>query len=70
MSSNEHDCGGVYPCPGINYGNQQGDYSGLASYNGVSYPMWVDSRQQLSPAAGCRGGLAMEEVYTAPVRMK
>ncbi len=69
-SSNEHDCGGVYPCSGINYGNQQGDYSGLASYNGVSYPMWVDSRQQLSPAAGCRGGLAMEEVYTAPVRVK
>src|SRR5438309_8652322 len=26
VSSNEHDCGGVFPCSGINYGNQYGDY--------------------------------------------
>src|SRR5204862_4143107 len=25
-SSNEHDCSGLFPCPGIDYGNQYGDY--------------------------------------------
>src|SRR5256714_11212945 len=29
VSSNEHDCNGIYPCSAINYGNQQGDYEGL-----------------------------------------
>ncbi|MDT7690374.1 MAG: hypothetical protein QOE46_3133 [Acidobacteriota bacterium] len=67
QSSNEHDCDGVYPCLGINYGNQQGDYEGLVSYGGVSYPVWTDSRQQLTQAAGCSRGLAMEEVFTAKV---
>ena len=67
QSSNEHDCGGVYPCTAINYGNQYGDYSGLASYGGVSYPFWTDSRVNTAPAAGCNTGLAMEEVFTAPV---
>ena len=69
-SSNEHDCGGVFPCAGINYGNQQGDYAGLASYGGVSYPIWTDSRHQLAPMPGCRTGLAMEEVFTAAVTTK
>src|SRR5438874_12983 len=54
VSSNEHDCGGIFPCDGINYGNQQGDYEGLASFNGVSYPIWTDSRSQLAPSSGCR----------------
>jgi hypothetical protein len=67
-SSNEHDCDGVFPCTGINYGNQQGDYEGLVSYNGVSYPIWTDSREQLTPIAGCSRGIAMEEVFTARVR--
>jgi hypothetical protein len=67
QSSNEHDCDGVFPCAGINYGNQQGDYEGLASYGGVSYPVWTDSRRQLAQSSGCRGGLAMEEVFTAKV---
>jgi len=67
-SSNEHDCGGVYPCSGINYGNQQGDYEGLVSYNGSSYPIWTDSRRQLDSLAGCRTNLAMEEVFMAKVR--
>jgi hypothetical protein len=67
QSSNEHDCDGVFPCSGINYGNQQGDYEGLASYGGVSYPVWTDSRRQLAPATGCSRGLAMEEVFTAKV---
>jgi hypothetical protein len=66
-SSNEHDCGGVYPCSAIDYGNQQGDYSGLASYGGVSRPLWTDSRRQFAPLAGCRTGLAMEEVFTAAI---
>jgi hypothetical protein len=66
-SSNEHDCDGTFPCPGINYGNQQGDYEGLVSYGGVSYPVWTDSRRQLDPATGCRRPYLMEEVFTAAV---
>jgi hypothetical protein len=68
VSSNEHDCDGIFPCPGINYGNQQGDYEGLVSYGGVSYPVWTDSRRQLSASSGCRSNLLMEEVFTAQVR--
>lgn len=67
-SSNEHDCNGVFPCSGINYGNQQGDYEGLVSFGGVSYPIWTDSRRQLDLSQGCSTGLAMEEVFTAKVR--
>ncbi len=68
VSSNEHDCNGVFPCQGINYGNQQGDYEGLVSFNGVSYPIWTDSRRQLAPSSGCRRPYLMEEVFTASVR--
>jgi hypothetical protein len=68
VSSNEHDCGGVFPCSGIDYGNQYGDYEGLVSYGGVSYPIWTDSRRQLDPIAGCSRNLGMEEVFTAKVR--
>src|SRR5438552_14803783 len=68
VSSNEHDCGGIFPCSGINYGNQQGDYEGLVSYGGNSYPIWTDSRRQLDSIAGCSRGLAMEEVFTAKVK--
>src|SRR6185369_13650917 len=67
VSSNEHDCGGVFPCAGIDYGNQQGDYEGLASFGGVSHPVWTDSRNQLNPASACRTGLAMEEVFTSTI---
>ena len=67
-SSNEHDCGGLFPCSGINYGNQQGDYEGVVSYSGVSYPIWTDSRRQLDPIPGCSRGLAMEEVFSAKVK--
>src|SRR5439155_183181 len=67
VSSNEHDCSGVFPCTAINYGNQTGDYAGLASYAGVSYPIWTDSRNQSDPLPGCRTNLAMEEVFTATV---
>jgi Neuraminidase (sialidase) len=70
VSSNEHDCGGVFPCNAINYGNQQGDYSGLASYGGVSHPVWTDSRLQLNASGGCRTNLAMEEVFTSTVSKK
>jgi len=68
VSSNEHDCSGVFPCQAINYGNQQGDYEGLVSFGGVSYPIWTDSRRQLDPATGCRLPYLMEEVFTAKVR--
>ena len=68
QSSNEHDCDGVFPCQGINYGNQQGDYEGLVSYGGASYPVWTDSRRQLDASPGCSSGLAMEEVFTAKVK--
>ncbi len=67
-SSNEHDCNGLYPCRAINYGNQQGDYEGVASYGGVAHPIWTDSRLNTDPAPGCRTGLLMEEVFTAAVR--
>jgi hypothetical protein len=68
VSSNEHDCDGVFPCQGINYGNQQGDYEGLVSYGGVSHPVWTDSRRQLDPATGCSRPYLMEEVFTATVK--
>jgi hypothetical protein len=68
VSSNEHDCNGVFPCQGINYGNQQGDYEGLVSFGGVSYPIWTDSRRQLDPASGCRRPYLMEEVFAAKVK--
>jgi hypothetical protein len=70
VSSNEHDCNGVFPCTAIDYGNQTGDYAGLASFGGVSYPIWTDSRNQLHPLPGCRTGLAMEEVFAAAVSSK
>jgi hypothetical protein len=63
--SNEHDCAGVFPCAGINYGNQQGDYEGLVSFGGTAHAIWTDSRRQLESAPGCR--LLMEEVFTATV---
>jgi hypothetical protein len=66
-SSNEHDCNGLFPCSGINYGNQYGDYEGLVSYNGTSHAIWTDSRDQLNFAPGCRTKLAMEEVFTATI---
>lgn len=69
-SSNEHDCNGVFPCAGINYGNQYGDYEGLVSFNGISHAIWTDSRRQLAPFTGCRTHLTMEEVFTAAVAGK
>ncbi len=68
VSSNEHDCGGLFPCPGINYGNQQGDYEGLVSYGGVSHPIWTDSRRQLESIPGCYNNLAMEEVFAEKLK--
>ena len=44
--------------------------NGLASFGGVSYPIWTDSRHQLVALPGCRTGLAMEEVFTAAVSSK
>ena len=67
-TSNEHDCSGVFPCRGINYGNQQGDYAGVASYGGIAHPIWTDSRVNLEPSPGCSRGIKMEEVFTAAVK--
>jgi hypothetical protein len=68
VSSNEHDCNGVFPCSGIDYGNQQGDYEGLVASGGVAHPIWTDSRRQLEPSSGCAVPLLMEEVFTATVK--
>jgi hypothetical protein len=67
VSSNEHDCGGMFPCAGIDLVNQQGDYEGLSSFGGVSHPIWTDSRLNLDSASGCKSNLLMEEVFTATV---
>jgi hypothetical protein len=67
-SSNEHDCNGTFPCSGIDSGNQYGDYEGLVSFNGVSHPVWTDSRRQLQPSTGCATNLLMEEVFTATIK--
>jgi hypothetical protein len=66
-TSNEHDCNGLFPCPAINYGNQQGDYGGVASYAGIAHPFWTDSRRNQSAVPACTVG-AMEEVFTAAVK--
>src|SRR5712692_6901646 len=69
--SNEHDCNGLFPCPSINYGNQQGDYEGVAAFGGVVHPIWTDSRRNTERAgdATCgRGRGIMEEVFTATVK--
>ncbi|HEY4641031.1 MAG TPA: sialidase family protein [Thermoanaerobaculia bacterium] len=67
VSSNEHDCDGVFPCSAINYGNQQGDYSGVVAYGGVAHPVWTDSRRNQDSVNGCRFP-AMEEVFTTSVK--
>jgi hypothetical protein len=67
VSSNEHDCNGVFPCAGVNLSDQQGDYEGLTSFGGVSHPIWTDSRENLQPSTGCATNLLMEEVFTATV---
>ena len=64
--SNEHDCAGLFPCPAINYGNQQGDYEGVVAYGGLAHPIWTDSRNNQATPPGCPRGL-MEEVFTATV---
>jgi hypothetical protein len=69
--SNEHDCNGLFPCPSIDYGNQQGDYEGVAAFGGAVHPIWTDSRrnqvQSGDPSCASGRGL-MEEVFTARVR--
>ena len=69
VSSNEHDCNGLFPCPSINYGNQQGDYEGVAAYGGTVHPIWTDSRRNQDTAGGtCSSRGLMEEVFTATVK--
>jgi Neuraminidase (sialidase) len=45
--------------PSVNFGNQYGDYEGLAAYGGVVRPVWTDRRQAVIDL-GLR-----EEVFTA-----
>ena len=69
VSSNEHDCNGLFPCPSINYGNQQGDYEGVAAYGGTVHAIWTDSRRNQDTAGGtCSSRGLMEEVFTATVK--
>ena len=68
VSSNEHDCDGKFPCDSINYGNQQGDYEGVAAYGGVVHPVWTDSRRNTTPGPTCATRGLMEEVFTATVK--
>jgi len=68
VSSNEHDCNGLFPCPSINYGNQQGDYEGVAAFNGTVHAIWTDSRRNTQVPAGCTARGLMEEVFTATVK--
>src|SRR4051794_24235622 len=67
VSSNEHDCDGVFPCSAINYGNQQGDFPGVGAYGGVAHPVGTDSRRNQDSVNGCRFP-AMEEVFTTSVK--
>ncbi len=67
-SSNEHDCDGLFPCPSINYGNQQGDYEGLVSFDGISHPIWTDSRRNQAGTDVCGPRGLMEEVFTATIQ--
>lgn len=68
VSSNEHDCNGLFPCPSIDYGNQQGDYEGLVSFGGVSHPIWTDSRRNQSGTGTCGPLALMEEVFSATIK--
>ena len=68
VSSNEHDCNGTFPCDSINYGNQQGDYEGVAARGGVVHPIWTDSRRNQVPGPTCQLRGLMEEVFTATVK--
>jgi hypothetical protein len=67
VSSNEHDCNGIFPCPSIDYGNQYGDYEGLVSFGGFSHPIWTDSRRNQESTAACGPRGLMEEVFSATV---
>ena len=70
VSSNEHDCNGVFPCPSINYGNQQGDYEGVAATAASSTPSGptAGADQRAAPPAAAATGTLMEEVFTATVK--
>jgi len=48
-------------CCGANFGNQYGDYEGIAALGRSIHPVWTDRRQSVITA-----GLA-EEVFTATI---
>lgn len=57
VSSNEHDCAEIFPCQGIDYRNQYGEYESPVSFSGISHAIWTDSRYQLNSASGCKTNL-------------
>src|SRR5260370_16774670 len=44
VSSNEHDCDGVFPCSAINYANHQGASTGLWPPGAVPHPSSTSPR--------------------------
>ena len=67
-TSNEHDCGGVFPCASINYGNQTGDYEAVAAYGGTVHPIWTSSTRNRQNTATCGPRGSMEEVFSAAIK--
>jgi hypothetical protein len=67
-TSNEHDCSGAYPCANINYGNQTGDYEGVAAYGGTVHPIWTSSARNQQETAACGPRGEMEEVFSAAIK--
>jgi hypothetical protein len=47
---------------GADFGNQYGDYEGIAAFNGVVHPVWTDRRASVANVPGLD-----EEVFTATI---
>ena len=47
---------------GADFGNQYGDYEGIAAFNGVIHPVWTDRRASVASISGLD-----EEVFTATI---
>ena len=48
---------------GADFGNQYGDYEGIAAFNGVARPIWTDRRAGIAAVTGLD-----EEIFTAAIR--
>ncbi len=49
---------------GANFGNQYGDYEGIAVLNGMAHPVWTDRRASVASVPGLD-----EEVFTATIKI-